>query len=109
MKEVSLSKMRWKLFLLGFFKIPLIHYVRPKLVRCNDNEMLKRILFRRRTKNHLNSMYYGALNIGAVILEKMEEALHTNSCVDINLPVEAKNRFGEVVALFEMEVSIRIN
>ncbi len=155
MKEVSLSKMRWKLFLLGFFKIPLIHYVRPKLVRCNDNEMLIRIPFRRRTKNHLNSMYFGALNIGAdlaaglfvfyhserigkkvslafksakgnflkrpeshvdfscvkgeYIREKMEEALQSNSRVNFTLPVEAKNTLGEVVALFEMEVSIRIN
>ncbi|MFM7757840.1 MAG: hypothetical protein ACKO6J_02810 [Crocinitomicaceae bacterium] len=71
--------------------------------------MLKRIPFRRRTKNHLNSMCYSALNIGAVILEKMEAALHTNSCVDFKLPVKVKNRLDEVVALFEMEVSIRIN
>ncbi|MFM7472434.1 MAG: hypothetical protein ACKO00_00750 [Crocinitomicaceae bacterium] len=106
---MSLSKMRWKLFLLGFFKVPLIYYVRPKLVRCNDIEMLKRIPFRRRTKKHLNSMCYGALNKGAVVLEKMEEALHTNSRVDFNSPVEVKIRLGEVVALFEMDVSIRIN
>ena len=155
MKEVSLSRMRWKFFLLGFFKIPMIHCVRPKIVRCNDNEMLIRIPFRRRTKNHLNSMYFGALNIGTdlaaglfvyylsdsigkkvglsfkiakgnflkrpeshvdfscvkgeYIREKMEEALHSNSRVNFTLPVEAKNTIGEVVAFFDMEVSIRIS
>jgi hypothetical protein len=65
MKPVSLSTMRWKLFLLGFFKIPMIHYVRPRIISCDDNNIQIKIPFRRRTKNHLNSMYFGALTIGA--------------------------------------------
>lgn len=153
MKEVSLTKMRWKLFLLGFLKIPMIYFVRPKLVSCNEEVMHIRIPINRRTKNHLKSMYFGALNIGAdlaaglfvyyhgermgrkvslsfksskgnylkrpesdvdftckegmFIQEKLEEAYLTNSRINFILPVEARNSQGDLVAMFEMEVSIR--
>lgn len=63
--ETSLKKMRWKLFLLGLVKIPLIHFVRPKLLKIDDTSAEVRIRLRRRTKNHLNSMYFGALAVGA--------------------------------------------
>jgi len=64
-KEVSLRRMRWLLFLLSYFKIPLIGFVRPKLKVLNDEECSVLIPLRRRSKNHLNSMYFGALAIGA--------------------------------------------
>ena len=63
----SLSKMRWMLYLLGCFKIPLVGYVRPKLITLNDDEAIVCIKLRRRTKNHLKSMYFGALAVGADI------------------------------------------
>lgn len=59
--------MRWKMFLMGFFKIPLIGFVRPRLVDIDENKIQVRINLRRRTKNHLNSMYFGALTVGADI------------------------------------------
>lgn len=61
----SLRSMQWKLFLLGLVKIPLIHFVKPKLITLNDEYVSVRIRLRRRTKNHLNSMYFGALAVGA--------------------------------------------
>jgi len=64
-REVSLSKMNWLLFLLSRFKIPMIGYVRPRLLVLTDTEVEVRIRLKRRTKNHLNSMYFGALAIGA--------------------------------------------
>src|SRR5690606_21072625 len=64
-KEITLSKMNWLLFLLSRFKIPMIGYIRPKLLLLNDNEVEVKIKLRRRSKNHLNSMYFGALAIGA--------------------------------------------
>jgi hypothetical protein len=63
----SLVKMRWMLFLLGCFKIRLIGYVRPKLLELNEKEAVVRIKLGRRTKNHLKSMYFGALAVGADI------------------------------------------
>jgi acyl-coenzyme A thioesterase PaaI-like protein len=64
-KEVTLSKMNWLLFLLSRFKIPMIGFVRPKLLVLNDTDVEVKIRLRRRSKNHLNSMYFGALAIGA--------------------------------------------
>ena len=62
---ISLTKMRWKLLLLGIVRIPLIGFVRPKLISVNMEEIVVSISLRRRTKNHLNSMYFGALAVGA--------------------------------------------
>ena len=62
---ISVTKMRWKLFLLGLLKIPIIGFVRPKLISINNEEIVVSIALRRRTKNHLNSMYFGALAVGA--------------------------------------------
>jgi acyl-coenzyme A thioesterase PaaI-like protein len=64
-KEISLWKMKWMLFLLGVFKIPVVGFVRPKLLSINEDQVRVRIKLRRRTKNHLNSMYFGALAVGA--------------------------------------------
>ena len=68
MKNLSaptLSAMRWKLFWLGIFKIPLLYFVRPKLISIDSNQVFVTINLSRRTKNHLNSMYFGALAVGA--------------------------------------------
>lgn len=64
-KEITLSKMKWLLFLLSRFKIPMIGFVRPKLILLNDTDVEVEICLRRRTKNHLKSMYFGALAVGA--------------------------------------------
>jgi len=66
-KEITLKQMRRKLWLLGFFKIPMIGFVKPKLLKLDDNESVVSIRLRRKTKNHLNSMYFGALAVGADI------------------------------------------
>jgi hypothetical protein len=66
-KEFSIRKMQWMLFLLGLFKIPIIGFVRPKLIEINDTDVKVKIRLRRRSKNHLNSMYFGALAVGADI------------------------------------------
>jgi acyl-coenzyme A thioesterase PaaI-like protein len=49
----------------GFFKIPLLFFVKPSVVELSDKRIVVRIPLRRRTKNHLRSMYFGALAIGA--------------------------------------------
>ncbi len=64
-KEISLRKMRWMLFLLGLVKIPIVGFVRPRLISIDDETVRVKIKLRRRTKNHLKSMYFGALAVGA--------------------------------------------
>lgn len=61
----ELKSMRWKLFLLSVVKIPLIGFVKPRLLVIDENQVKMKIRLRRRTKNHLKSMYFGALAVGA--------------------------------------------
>ena len=48
-----------------YLKLPLIAYCRPKILIANNYESMVQIPLSRRTKNHFNSMYFGALSIGA--------------------------------------------
>ena len=153
--DVSIKKMRWLLFLLGFMKIPMIRYTKPKLLAIDDTTVRVKIKLRRRTKNHLNSMYFGALSVGAdiaggiqvfyfskkmdrkvsfafkgmnaqflkraesdIIFESnegqkiqkaMEKSLIEGSRINDSILVEAKNDSGEIVATFEMIVSVRVS
>ena len=60
-----LKKLKWQLFLLGKFKIPMLGFTGLKLIEINDTTAKTKIKLKRRTKNHLNSMYFGALAVGA--------------------------------------------
>jgi len=51
--------------LLTFFKIPLINWLRPNVLRMDDQVCEIKIPLGRRTHNHLGSMYFGALSTGA--------------------------------------------
>lgn len=53
--------LRW----IGLTKIPLLFYVGVSVAEISPERMVVRIPLRRRTKNHLGSMYFGALCIGA--------------------------------------------
>ena len=59
------NRMRFMIYLLGKLKIPMIGYVSPSLIELTDEKATVKIKLRRRTKNHLRSMYFGALAIGA--------------------------------------------
>ena len=153
--EVSMHKMKWLLFLLGRVRIPLIAFVRPKLLQVDEQTVRVKIKLRRRTKNHLNSMYFGALAVGAdiaggiqvfyfakkidrkisfafkgmnaefikraesdivfestqgdVVRKAIDESIAEKSRVNEKIQVEAKNNLNEVVARFEMVVSVRVS
>jgi acyl-coenzyme A thioesterase PaaI-like protein len=53
--------------LFGLIKVPLIFYVSPQVLKLDDNECEVKIPLSRKTKNHLNSMYFGVLCTGADI------------------------------------------
>lgn len=58
---------RFKLFLWWFshFKVAMIGYAKPKLITLNEQTLVVRLPLKRSTRNHLNSMYFGALAVGA--------------------------------------------
>lgn len=49
----------------GLLKIPLLFLTSPRVVRLTDTTCEVEIPFRKIVKNHLGSMYFGALAIGA--------------------------------------------
>lgn len=59
----------WKrtlgLRLTGLLKIPLLASVRPSVVEWGGDRCVIRVPLRRWTRNHVGSMYFGALAIGA--------------------------------------------
>ena len=73
MEQKRLKQIRKQVFLLGFFKIPMLWFVRPKVISINENECVVKIRLQRRTKNHVRSMYFGAMAVGA----DLSAGLHT--------------------------------
>ena len=61
------EKIRNQLFVdtWSFVNVPLLFWVRPKIVELSNNRIEIKIPLNRRTKNHLNSMYFGVLSTGA--------------------------------------------
>lgn len=53
------------LWTLGFLKIPMIFFLKPTVIKLDDTEAVVKIRLGRRSKNHLGSMYFGALCVGA--------------------------------------------
>ena len=63
----SLANLRETLSLRAFalWKIPMIAWVRPTVIHLDDARCEIRIPLAMRTRNHLKSMYFGALCVGA--------------------------------------------
>jgi acyl-coenzyme A thioesterase PaaI-like protein len=84
--------------LFGFTKIPLLLYVRPSVVEISEKKVVVKIPLRRRTKNHLRSMYFGALAIGAdcsgglMAMRLIEESPHNIALVFKTLSAEFLKR-----------------
>tara|TARA_Y100000590_G_scaffold415288_1_gene512925 strand:+ start:3336 stop:3815 length:480 start_codon:yes stop_codon:yes gene_type:complete len=67
------QKFKTNLFIryFGLFKVPLIFYCRPKVINISDESVTLKIPLLRRNKNHVGSMYIGALAIGADLSSAM--------------------------------------
>ena len=63
--DFTLVKETIKLRAFGIVKIPLIFFCSPRLVEMTDDVVEMIIPLNYRTKNHLGSMYFGAIAIGA--------------------------------------------
>ena len=63
MLNLLITSLKFRIF--AWLKIPLIGFLRPKIEVLNDTQCKLRIPLTRRSKNHLNCMYFGALSAGA--------------------------------------------
>jgi hypothetical protein len=46
-------------------KLPLLAFISPRILKCNEEQCIVRVRLGYRTRNHLNVMYFGALAMGA--------------------------------------------
>jgi len=63
--DLTLLKETINLRAFGFLKIPMICFCSPWLIELSDDAVEMVIPLNYRTKNHLGSMYFGALAVGA--------------------------------------------
>jgi acyl-coenzyme A thioesterase PaaI-like protein len=103
MNEVSLRTIRWKLFLLGRFGIPMLGFARPKLLSIDADEVRMQIKLRRRTKNHLKSMYFGALAVGADTAAGLH-AFYLSQTLGLNISLAFKAVDGQFLKRAETDV-----
>ena len=61
-KEIQAT---WFIRSFGLSKVPLIFYCRPSVIKLTEEKTIIKIPFKRKNKNHLKSMYFGALAVGA--------------------------------------------
>lgn len=107
-KEITLSRMNWLLFLLSRFKIPMIGYVRPKLLLLNDTDVEVKIRLRRRSKNHLNSMYFGALAIGADVAAGIH-TFYFSEKLGLKVSFAFKGMHAEFIKRAESDIVFKCN
>jgi acyl-coenzyme A thioesterase PaaI-like protein len=79
---------RFKFFLWGFgrFKVPMIGILKPRIISLDDKTIVIKLPLTRKSKNHLNSMYFGALAVGADVAGGLHGFYHAKkSHVSISL------------------------
>jgi len=67
MKLSKVIKANFYLKYFSFVKIPLIWFCKPKIIKIDSKCIEIKINLNRKTKNHLGTMYFGALSVGADI------------------------------------------
>ena len=67
------QKFKMTLFIryFGWTKVPMIFYCRPSVIDISSESVSVKIPLLRRNKNHVGSMYLGALSVGADITSAM--------------------------------------
>ncbi len=71
---------RFKLFFWYFchFKVAMIGYLKPRLIKLDEQEIVICLPLKRRSRNHLNSMYFGALAVGADLAAGLHGFYHAD-------------------------------
>lgn len=61
----KITKLTWMIRLFGLTKVAMIAYCKPSVILFNESTLEIKIPLNRRTRNHIKSMYFGALSVGA--------------------------------------------
>lgn len=93
-----MTKTLWKetlgIWAFGFLKIPLVWWLKPRIMEIDNSHCVLMMPFRRRTKNHVGSMYFGAICIGAELAP---------GALTIHLFKQQKTKFTFVFKAFHAE------
>jgi hypothetical protein len=89
-----LRRETWKMWLFSAFKIPMVFWLRPRIVFQSDQEATIFVKLNRRTKNHVNSMYFGAICAGAELVPGV---------LVLHLFKKQKEKFGFIFKDFNAE------
>lgn len=93
-----LTKARWLLWCFAKFKVPMIGYTGARLVSIDDDKVVVKIKLKRRTKNHFNSMYFGALSVGADVAGGLFAVYHAQ---------QIKTQVAPIFKSFEAQFHLR--
>lgn len=74
----TLTRFKFFLWYFGHFKVALIGYLKPKLITLTDQDIVIRLKLNRRSRNHLHTMYFGALAIGADLAAGLHAFYHAD-------------------------------
>jgi len=102
-EKMLFKKMQRKLFWLGLIKFPMVGFLRPKLLELNDKSVKVKIPLSRRSKNHLNSMYFGALAVGADLAGGLQ-AFYFEEKMKLKLSFAFKRMKAEFIKRAESDV-----
>ncbi|HRD68962.1 MAG TPA: PaaI family thioesterase [Legionella sp.] len=71
---------RFKFFFWYFshFKVALIGHLKPRLISLDEERIVVCLPLNRRSRNHLNSMYFGALAVGADVAGGLHGFYHAD-------------------------------
>lgn len=92
--DLRILKETWKLRAFGFLKIPIVFFCSPRVVEVDDSAVEIVIPLNYRTKNHLGSMYFGVLAVGADV---------AGGLLAMNRIVESGNRVNLIFKDFRAE------
>lgn len=93
-----MNKVLWKetlkCWLFGLIYIPMIFWLKPRIIKISNQGGVLMVPFSRRTKNHVNSMFFGPFATGADVLGGAL-MLHLLGSKVKHYPFVYKNFYGE--------------
>lgn len=98
-----LTRFTYFLWYFGRFKVPLIGHVKPKLITIDDQKIVVKLPLNRRSKNHLNSMYFGSLAIGADLAGGLHSFYHAK-LANIKISIAFKSFHAQFLCRPECDV-----
>jgi hypothetical protein len=104
----TLQKFQYFLKYFGWFKIPMIGFINPSIVLLNDTTVQVKIKLKRRTKNHLNSMYFGSLAVGADLTAGIH-AFHFGNVFKRKVSFAFKSIQADFIKRAESDVTFETN